>query len=193
MNRKQLFLTLSVAITSGVLGGLLSVWFLMPPTVLAQDEVPRVIEAQEFRVVDDEGRVRVRLGFGTVGDEGYLEETRLLFFDEKGEPRIQIRDYARGPFIQIQESGSGASAFLEIGPKPRFGMWNTQGGVGSRINLSFSNEGIPKIELLDQDNKIRAVLGTTELKNTSTGSTEIRAPSSLVLFDEEGKVAWSAP
>jgi len=29
----------------------LSVWFLAPPSVLAQDEPPKVIEAQEFRVV----------------------------------------------------------------------------------------------------------------------------------------------
>ncbi|MCH7805435.1 MAG: hypothetical protein IH937_15310 [Acidobacteria bacterium] len=46
---------------------------------------------------------------------------------------------------------------------------------------------------MDEDGNNRAVLGSTELKITRTGSTEIRAPSSLVLFDEEGKVLWSAP
>lgn len=61
MNRQYFFLTLSVAIISGVLGGALSVWFLVPQSVLAQEGVPKVIEAQEFRVVDEKGRRRVTL------------------------------------------------------------------------------------------------------------------------------------
>jgi len=52
---------------------------------------------------------------------------------------------------------------------------------GAILSLSFS------------DPNTRTVLGTTQLKHPDTGSTEIRAPSSLVLFDEDGKVLWSAP
>ena len=47
---------------SGFMGGVLSIWFLMPPSVLAQDEPPKVIEAEGFRVVDDEGNTLATLG-----------------------------------------------------------------------------------------------------------------------------------
>ncbi len=49
------------------------------------------------------------------------------------------------------------------------------------------------LSLYDDEERRPTVLGTTQLKHPDTGSTEIRAPSSLVLFDEEGKVVWSAP
>lgn len=59
--------------------------------------------------------------------------------------------------------------------------------------LRLDDAGNPALELYDSEGRIRAVLGTTQLKHPDTGSTEIRAPSSLVLLDEEGKVVWSAP
>jgi len=40
MNSKQFLLTLSVAVISSFLGWALSVWFLMPRSVLAQEGVP---------------------------------------------------------------------------------------------------------------------------------------------------------
>ena len=49
------------------------------------------------------------------------------------------------------------------------------------------------VSVRDKSNRNRAVLGTTQLTHPNTGSTEIRAPSSLVLFDEDGNVVWSAP
>ena len=61
----------------------------------------------------------------------------------------------------------------------------------SGIDLKIPTEG-PVLKINDE-NLARAVLGTVRLSNNRTGSTEIRAPSSLVLFDEEGKVVWSAP
>jgi len=70
-------------------------------------------------------------------------------------------------------------------------MWhNTRGDI--LVRLGFSADGNPSLTLLDQDSNTRAVLGTTQLKHPDTGSTEIRAVSSLVLFDEDGKVVWSA-
>jgi len=61
MNQKQFLLTLLLAVISAFLGGTVGVWFLMPPSVLAQDETPKVIEAEEFRVVDAVGRARAVL------------------------------------------------------------------------------------------------------------------------------------
>ena len=49
----------------------------------------------------------------------------------------------------------------------------------------------PHLSLADSTGS--AHLGFTILKNDRTGSTEIRATGSMVLFDEEGEVVWSAP
>lgn len=183
MTRKQFFLTLSVAIISGVLGGALSVWFLMPQSVLAQEGVPELIEAREFRVVDGEGRIRARLGHDTYGS------TQLLFFDETGEDRIILALGISGPFLQLQESSTGPAASLSL---DSLGFWQSQLRPGNFISLALSDNG-PMLRLVDEDGTLRAALGTTELKHSNTGSTEIRATSSLVLFNEEGNVVWSAP
>ncbi len=63
MTRKQFFLTLSVVIISGSLGGTLEVWFLMSQSVLAQDEPPKVIEASkqivgEWFIVAENPRIK---------------------------------------------------------------------------------------------------------------------------------------
>ena len=62
MNRKQFLLTLLVAIISAFLGGTFGVWFLMPPSVLAQGEPQKVITAERFHLVDKHGKVRGEFG-----------------------------------------------------------------------------------------------------------------------------------
>jgi len=69
--------------------------------------------------------------------------------------------------------------------KPELSVFDNQ-----ETRVQVNEEGVI---VRDESARSRAVLGTTELKHSDTGSTEIRAPSSLVLFDEEGKVVWSAP
>jgi hypothetical protein len=61
-----------------------------------------------------------------------------------------------------------------------------------QIKVSASKNG-PSIILGDQDGVDRAALGHTVLRIRPTGSLEHRAPSSLVLFDKDGKVIWTAP
>ena len=79
MNRKQLLLTLSVAVISGFLGGAFSVWLLMPPSVLAQDKPPKqTIEAEEFVLKDAQGRIRAKLG------TSLSDHPVLWFYDEEG-------------------------------------------------------------------------------------------------------------
>ena len=89
MNQKQFLLTLLVATFSAFLGGTFGVWLLMPPSVLAQDEPQKVIEAQEFRVVDSNGTTRATLGFnspwGSVcGSHHLVENTQHVFPHDLG-------------------------------------------------------------------------------------------------------------
>jgi len=65
-------------------------------------------------------------------------------------------------------------------------------GQGGAV-LHMSPDGSTRLYLLDKDQHLRALLGSTELTMPLTGSTEVRPESSLVLFDKDGKVIWSAP
>jgi len=62
MNRKQYLFTLLLALLSGLIGGVLSIWFLMPPSVLVQDAPQKVITAENFQLVDKHGKVRGEFG-----------------------------------------------------------------------------------------------------------------------------------
>jgi len=206
MNRKQFLLTLSVAMISGFLGGTFGIWFLMPRSVLAQDSPQTVIEAQEFRVVDDEGNNRAILGITPESQVG------LYLLDSLGNSRTQISTEADGGGNIAIRDKTGIAAFAvaalegEKSSVPvmtfiRDEYFATLGASGisfsksfnAHISISVQKDAGPSLSLKDNLGKIRAVLGTTNLKHPDTGSTEIRAPSSLVLFDEEGSVVWSAP
>jgi len=258
MSQKQFLLTLSVAIISGFLGGTLGVWFLMPQSVLAQGEVPKVIEAQEFRVVDANGILRGYFSLDGVSVFGRTDTddphgTASLKVDSDGTPYVrlegvddmgailEVSDFSKdvggedvgGPQLllsDLQEEGR----FINVGLTKTVARFTAVDSKGNQVGLGLvgetpglrldrgpweeSEHGIlmeagPErsmlamvkdnkfttrledafLSLYDDEERRRTVLGTTQLKHPNTGSTEIRAPSSLVLFDEEGKVVWSAP
>jgi len=184
MSQKQFLLTLLVATFSAFLGGTFGIWFLMPQSVLAQDEPQKVITAQEFRVVDDEGTVQARFFMKEMTQKPYLE---IYGDDKKHEFSLSSDGFAfsldNWPRLKLELFGGE--------PLLTFRHRKT---THSRVTLGFwPNRNEPSLNLYDEVGNLRVALGPTELKNTRAGSTEIRAPSSLVLFDEEGKVVWSAP
>ena len=209
MKSMQYVLMLALSIISGFLGGALSIWFLLPPSVLAQGEAPRVIEAEEFRVVDAVGRAWA-----------VLDSTGLSFYEPPNEKPVASYDWmgfsAQSKSGEVSLSYAGGLqikyddtiAFLD----PTVGLYLVDGTgrlfisaldedgailllTSGRSGMSFSvtPSEEPNLSLLDKKGDTRAVLGRIELSNTRTGSTEIRALSSLVLFDEEKNVVWSAP
>jgi len=259
MKSMQYVLILFLSIISAFLGGTFGVWFLMPPSVLAQDGPQKVIEAQEFRVVDAEGQVKVLLNVLEDGNANVVllgdtpalsfwdqslndrlmigifpdQKPGLIISDKEGNKRLTLGVGGEGaPFLTLQDKEGDKSLKLNVGvnvksliadgleaavygrePKseeefvePHLiladGEFFTEmtsssveifnvGSAGGSAELSIVPEDGPSLKIEGQGGS--AVLGKTELKNNRTGSTEIRAPSSLVLFDEEGKVVWSAP
>ncbi len=189
MNDKQFFFTLFLAVTSGVLGGVLSVWVLMPQAVLAQDEPQKVIEAQEFRLVDASGKLRARLA---VDDLIGSRTTGLEMFGENGEKNVILRtgDYGMASLALANEGGATA----ELTVNRRDSRLQLSRSIRNpQLRLGLSQKGLPSLTLFDQNNNLRSILGSTELIVDGAASTELPAPFSLVLFDEEGKVVWSAP
>ncbi len=189
MNNKQFFFTLFLAVTSGCLGGVLSVWFLIPQAVLAQDETQNVLEAREFRLVDASGKLRARLA---IDDLIGSRTTGLEMFGENGEKNVILRtgDYGMA-FLTLANEG-GATAELTVNRQDSQ-LQLSRSTRNPRVRLGLSQKGLPSLTLFDQNNNLRSILGSTELIVDGTGFTGLPAPSSLLLFDEEGKVVWSAP
>ena len=67
------------------------------------------------------------------------------------------------------------------------------GEMKNRAVLGLKEDGAPYLTFLDNNGQLRATFGSTDLKNPFTGLTENRPCASLVLFDEDGKIIWSAP
>ena len=66
MSKRQYVLMLVVALIAGLMGGVVSSQYLVGQTAFARKKEPprKVIEAQEFRLVDKDGKTRAFLGFG---------------------------------------------------------------------------------------------------------------------------------
>ena len=62
-----------------------------------------------------------------------------------------------------------------------------------RVMLQTFGDGSTALDLFDRDQRIRASLGTAELTLDTTGATEKTSPSTLVLFDHDGKVITRLP
>jgi hypothetical protein len=63
----------------------------------------------------------------------------------------------------------------------------------SRATLFVGANGEPTLSLADKSGMPRAILGSISLETTKTGTVQNRPPSSLVLFDKDGKVIQALP
>ena len=180
MNRKQFLLTLSVALISGLLGGALSVWFLMPPSVLAQDEPEKqTIEAERFVLKDAQGRMRAELTMLP------SQAPVLWFYDVAGE---KVTTLVEGGIMFDNPGSSTSSMFYSDGASIKDSEEELFFFPGSIMVLGDT----PTITITD-DEGFKAVLGITDTVNTRTGTTNQTSAASLILFGKDKKVIWSAP
>ncbi len=70
---------------------------------------------------------------------------------------------------------------------------NVRGYFGLTELSNYSEHSSPQLLFQDKDGTMRAALGCVSLEETDSGATIQRAPSSLLLFDKEGKVIFKAP
>ena len=103
-----------VAVLAGFLGGALPD-ITLPEHALAQTEPARQVTAQEFRVVDSQGKVLALIGAEVlmeveVGDNQVLSfsEGHIQLFDSGG----RIVWSARGPLVHPAASGGAAKSVL---------------------------------------------------------------------------------
>jgi hypothetical protein len=63
----------------------------------------------------------------------------------------------------------------------------------TRATLNLASEGRPNLILSDGAGKTRATLGTASLEGVKTGEEKSLPESSLIFFDNDGKLIWQAP
>ncbi len=85
-------------------------------------------------------------------------------------------------------------AVLAISPdnnEPFFAIYSRQDDKYRAMIDIF--QGGPRLVLRDVTGQTRVTLGATEVVNKSKGILEKRAVSSLVFFNSNGEMIWSAP
>jgi len=153
-----------------------------------------------LELADSDQKLRVQLR-GSGGGAG------LDFFDSRG--RSLMRLYLTGgegyytPALALGDENDKTGITLGFEPdinynrfpitisKPVIYLWDKNRNIRARFIVSA--EGEPALRLYDDNGKIRAVLGSTNLETVRTEVVEKRPASSLVMFNKDGKVIWSAP
>jgi hypothetical protein len=167
-----------VALFAGLIGGMLSTKFLQPEPEQSKD-LRNIVVAHEFHLVDEEGRERWVLNLSKNGEPSFT------FVNKNGWAPMAIGINKEGlPFFNmvLEPNHKGGPSLI---------MMDSQ--MKSRALLGLSNKGEPQLSLFDENGQKRLALGSAEFTNPLTGLRETRACSSILLFDEDGKVLWSAP
>ena len=100
-----------ISIVAGIMGGMLSSLIFVDRPVMADMRFPSVSTAEEFRLVDAQGRLRALLAFSADG-EPYLalldqHETRKVWLGLSKESGLAIRDIDGKTRVVLSLDGEG--------------------------------------------------------------------------------------
>ena len=191
MNKKQCGLLLVLSLLAGLTGGIFANQFFLDTPVLAENKVAsqNVVTAEEFRLVDKEGKILSTWGM-------YAGGPGIVLFNKSGQFRavFSLTSPDEGPILTFADNKGNHRAIVGLGSgKQPYVTLRDQTG-NERISLSLDDDGDPYLALYDQAENERAVLGTldsTKLKRT--GTIEKRSVSSLVLLGKDGQITWKTP
>jgi len=93
-------------------------------------------------------------------------------------------------FAVVDDNGMVRASLGTSGDGTGLALLDKAGNIRAGLAARGANTALI---LNDKAGNRRATLGDDDLKITATGSTEHRAASSLVLFNEHGRVLWEAP
>lgn len=106
-------------------------------------------------------------------DEDEVRARQIILVDDKGKERASL------------VSDNTGSVFLVMADK----------AGKARVNLSINNDG-PALTFFDPSGKARTILGSTAAVPShvnDNGIAEVAPPSSIVLFDRQGKLLFRTP
>jgi hypothetical protein len=184
--------------------GIVAIVFASVLFVSGQAKTNKVVEANAFRLVEA-GKVRAELSMPSPG------EPELIFYDNSGTSVAYIS--TTPPGLYLGKSGTKESAIIHAGTsdttiptQPVLFLGGSAsnvllaGGTSNSIRMFGSagtfkvnvDEDGPNVTVTDNEGYSTEV-GKTDLVLTRTGKKEQTPAASLVLFDKDKKVLWSAP
>src|SRR6266480_2414640 len=135
-----------------------------------QAKTNKVVEANEFRLLDASRKVRALLSMSVSGGP------ELTFNDASGDFVVALST-TPSPSLTLRPIGTGESVYLHAGT--------------FRVNLD-EDLGGPRIAVTDKEG-YSLNLGRVDVEFPGTGQNERTSAASLVLFGKDKKVMWSAP
>jgi hypothetical protein len=175
----------------GALAALISASLLL----MGQAKTSRTVEAESFVLKDPQGRVQATLGI-------WHDSPMLRLYDKSsvarawlsvsgnGEPGLMFYDAAGNQMVMLAATKDGASLWLNQGAPKTLSMMEAIRQKGG-ISLSAMSGGA---KLYAEDSHgFSVVLGNTELVTPKTGETHQTSAASVITFDKDGNVLWSAP
>lgn len=170
-----------------------------------QAKTSKIVEANEFRLLDASKKVRALLSMSATGGP------ELTLNDADGNFVVSLST-APMPSLTLRPIGTGQSVYLHAGttdsPNASLGLGLPPSGIlidagghnaiemsGSagtfRVNLD-EDLGGPRITVTDKEG-YSLNLGSVDLELPGPGENERTPAASLVLFGKDKKVLWSAP
>jgi hypothetical protein len=116
------------------------------------------------------------------------------------EKQTHFKTIAAERFIIVNEDGDMRAVFGIVNTEPTLMMFGRENSLPKlmlfdskrcRAELFLSQNGEPSLSLYDQDSTMRMALGNVKIKDTAGEIQDLQ--STLVFFDEKGKVSWAAP
>lgn len=170
-------MVMSLFVVAGVVG----------PSIADATKTPGIVTAKAFEVVDSSGHLLAALS------PTPSAQVALSIYGKAGTLGASLGATAEGrSFLNLYAPGTERGVGLETDNKSA--MIFIAGNAGKpRATLSLVGHDETALVLSDRAGRDRAVLGNEDLKNQVTDSTEHRPLSSLVLFNQKGRVVWKAP
>jgi hypothetical protein len=142
----------------------------------------------DISLYDRTSRERLALNLSSAGDPSCVlrhstgNNPVAFYIDEQGHPRLDM--YDRG-------TKAGMALALRDHSNPSVWLIDTEGII--RTSLSVDPTQSISMDIFDKNGRPRATIGSTRVTNERSGETELLPPSTLLLYDENGKVVFSAP
>jgi hypothetical protein len=163
--------------------GIVAIVFASVLFISGQAKTNKVVEANEFRLVDGSGKVRGTLMTTESG------ETDFLLSDPVGKNSALLRAGPKVAVLSLINPDEGAISSFATAP---FGGLLLKSQSESITMTAHESGRGPNLTVVDKEG-YSSILGRSDLLMPNTGKKEQRSAASLVLFDKDKKVLWAAP
>jgi hypothetical protein len=136
---------LAGVVVGAIVGGLVAgipIAVLVPSIIRAAPEeqtVPRLIQAEQFQLVDPGSRVRALIGLSDTGASG------VVLYDQDRLQRLRLSAHRDGTRVIVGAPGDDYAVELKVLPSPLGGTETTVQAVGPNISAAAADARAPRI------------------------------------------------